>query len=336
MELARTAAQREPANRQHRDTLSDAHSALSSALRSTGRLSDAAESIRASIAVREQLVAEEPDNIDYRRQLLIGYGHLGDLLGFRSGENLGDLGGAAVAFERAVALAEWARQRDPMDRRAWSDLTNARFRLGSVLAADPRHVGEGLAQLEDAERWAGCLLAPDPSVYQHAYLAIGIERAIADALTALGRFDEAARRLEHVRTVAPRFIDGRSGPDARGQFVWATLRLAMLRARAGDSRAAALADRAGLDLSALGTLVTPFGTAKAWGDLGRVYVEIARHDTANRRRWLAAATPLLEKSVALWHAVKLAPGAEGQYRKELDGVDADLAASRMLDSTSRP
>jgi hypothetical protein len=36
--------------------------------------------------------------------------------------------------------------------------------------------------------------------------------------------------------------------------------------------------------------------------------------------------------VTLWHGVKLAPGAEGQSRKELDGVEADLAASRVLDA----
>jgi len=335
MELARTVAQRDPANRKHRDTLSDAYSVLSSALRSTGRLSEAADSVRQSIAVREQLVREEPDNTDYRRQLLIGYGHLGDLLGFRSGENLGDLDGAAAAFARAATIADGMRQQDPLDRRAWSDLANARYRLGYVLADDPRHASEGLAQLEDAERWAARLVAPDPSVYQHAYLAIGIERAIASALVSLGRFDEAARRLEHVRAVAPRFMDGRSGPDARGQFLWATLRLARLRARTNDARAAALADRAGLDLEAIGTLPTPFATAKAWGDLGRLYVEIARHDPTNRRRWLDKATPLLEKSVTLWHGVKLAPGAEGQSRKELDGVEADLAASRMPRTASR-
>jgi len=62
-------------------------------------LEEAAESYRAAVRIREQVLSEEPTNTAYRRSLLIGYGNLGDILGALMGESLGDTAGAEAAFD---------------------------------------------------------------------------------------------------------------------------------------------------------------------------------------------------------------------------------------------
>ena len=337
MTLARQLVDGDPGNRAYRVALSDAMSELGVVLRASGRLQDGANSYREAIAIREQLVREDPENIDFRRELLVGYGHLGDVLAFRSGENLGDQAGAIAAFERASELAQWGHQRDPADRRAWSDLMNAKFRLGFVLAATPGRAADALTVLLDAERWCDRLRAQAPSVYQHLYMKISINRALADALTSSGEVDEAARRLEDVRGLSEPYLKSPNGLQVRIQYFWATLRLAMLRVQAGDPRGGDLADAAASQFDALQPFGTPFATAKAWGNLGHVNVEIARHvPPASRDARLRTAVTRLERSAALWEPVTASAGADAEPARLLAAVQADLAFARQaLGATGR-
>jgi hypothetical protein len=80
----------DPGNRSYRMGLATAHSSMGLVHINAGQLEETAASFRAAVQIREQLVEEEPDNVEFRRDLLVGLGNLGDILGFRTGENLGD------------------------------------------------------------------------------------------------------------------------------------------------------------------------------------------------------------------------------------------------------
>jgi len=89
---------------------------------------------------------------------MIAYGHVGDVLGFRAGEHLGDFAGAAEVLGKAVVIAERLVRQDPSDEKARIDLASAKLRFGTVLG-EQGQAAAGLAQLEEADLFE-CAAAP--------------------------------------------------------------------------------------------------------------------------------------------------------------------------------
>jgi tetratricopeptide (TPR) repeat protein len=319
-----------PADREVRDHMASAHNALGQVLEVLDRLEESAEQFRAGIAIREQLVADAPANVDYRRNLMIGYGNLGDVLGFLLGHNLGDIAGSEAAFERAAAIAEWAREHDPADRRASFDLVNAKLRLGTMIADNSPDLQNGLHQLQEADRVNAQLLAADPQSARYAYLAVAIDQSIGNTLLKLGQTADAVRRFEAARATAARLLNGPNSRAARSQYVRGGLHLALVRATAGDPRAVELAEEASREL-AKKPLGAAFEDATAYAELGRVYAQMAKHGTGPERAdRLRNAIATLEKSRDLWRSWKVAPAVEPRRQRELTAVEAALAECRAL------
>ena len=113
MQIAQRLLQLDPRNHAYREHLSGAHSSLGAAYAGAGRVREAVDQFRVCVTLREQIVAEQPHQADYQRNLLIAYGHLGDMLGYNADGNLGDIAGATVMFEKATALARVAMARIP-------------------------------------------------------------------------------------------------------------------------------------------------------------------------------------------------------------------------------
>src|SRR5206468_92121 len=111
------------------------------------QLDDAVIGLREAIAIREQLVREYPQHVSYQRELMVGYGTLGDVLGFQTGMNLGDTAGAMAAFRKAFEIAQRLTEQDPADRKAKFDLFSATLRLGSLMADVPEQSAAGLRLL---------------------------------------------------------------------------------------------------------------------------------------------------------------------------------------------
>jgi eukaryotic-like serine/threonine-protein kinase len=314
-----------PADRDHRDHMASAYNALGQVLEVSDRLPESAEQFRAGIAIREQLVADAPDNVDYRHNLMIGYGNLGDVLGFLLGHNLGDISGSEAAFDRAVAIAEWERQHDPADRRASFDLVNAKLRLGNMIVDNSPHLEDGLRQLREADRVNGSLLAADPQNARYAYLAVTIDHSIGNTLLKLGQTADAVHRFESARAAAGRLLNGPTSRSARSQYIRLGLHLALVRATAGDPRAADLAEEASREL-ATKPLGTAFEDATGYAELGKVYAQLAKHSSGSERadrRRKAIAT--LEKSRDLWRSWTVTPAVEPRRQRELAAVEAALA-----------
>ena len=186
---------------------------------------------------------------------MISYGGLGDVLGYRLGENLGDLHGAQAAYARAVEIATLARAKDPADRRSLFDLASVTLRLGSLLV-DDRKPDKAVEQLEESARLIAGLLAHEPDSARYGYVALVIDRRLGDALAMMNRRGEAIEHLLKTREASTRFLTGPNGPNARDQRIMATAKLALLYAEARDPRASTFANHAAAEM-----VQHPIGTA---------------------------------------------------------------------------
>jgi tetratricopeptide (TPR) repeat protein len=315
-----------PANREYRDNVASAHNALGQALHAGVGVTDAVDHFRAAIAIRETLAAEDPGNLEFKRKLMVSYGNLGDALGYQAGRNLGDTAGAADAFQKAVALAEWARAKDPADRRAQFDLANATLRLGSVGLEETGPTAARLQRLDEARQICDRLTSEDPHSDRYAVLCAAIDLKLGEALAAAGKTGPAIQQLEVARAVAAHVA---SSTARRTQLVLVAVHLAPLKAdRPAD--ALRLADFAATELKTK-PLPNPFVDASARSDLGRAYAALADHAApADRPVLTAKASAAFDESLTQWRTIKLPPAVEPQRTKQM----AEVQAAR--DALSRP
>ncbi|PWU01692.1 MAG: hypothetical protein C5B51_22390 [Terriglobia bacterium] len=231
MELARRLSQMNPSDPVNRNRLSVAFSNMGRAQLGEGKIEEAAKSFGEAVKLRESLSRDEPNNKEYRRFLMVGYGSLGDVLGGRPDENLGDVAGAAAAYEKAVQIAESLAASDSVDRKAQFDLSSAYQRFASLLVNDPKTAKQALEGLEKARRINRALQVQDPDNYRYRFSALVIDREAGEALDNMGRSREAVERLEAARAVAQALISGPNGSAAKYERQVIELRLARIRAR---------------------------------------------------------------------------------------------------------
>ena len=290
---------------------------------------EAVDQFRVCVTLREQLVAEQPHQADYQRNLLIAYGHLGDMLGYNADGNLGDIAGATVMFEKATALARVAMARDPADRRAVFDVANATLRLGTLLA-DARQYDAALKALDESDRLTTGLHAQDPASDRYGYLSVVAERRIGEVLAAQGQAAAAVRRFERAHARAATLQRGPADANVRMQLALLGVNLARLWAEAGDVRARALADAAAAEL-ARKPLSTPAVDGRVAADIGRTYLKLSsRYAPAERAALIRAALAQLEQAGRLWRQASLAPPLEHRRTEALAAIEIDTANGRRL------
>ncbi|MCC6992758.1 MAG: serine/threonine protein kinase, partial [Acidobacteria bacterium] len=330
MAVAEQLLAREPADADLRNNLASALNALGVARVAAGRLDDAAASFARSAAVREDLVRDAPTNVNYRRSLMVSYGSLADVLGARSGENIGDIAGATAALEKATALARATAAEDAADRRARFDVVNALLRLGALLGEYSAAPAAAMAPLSEAESLNATLLAEEPASDRYGYVHIVLDRRIGRALVAAGRDAEAAVRFERVRARGAALRSGPNGPATRNQLLMATIDLARIRAEAGDARALALAREATAGLA--GTPVTPaLVAATLRADLARVWLVLAAAQAPPARAdLLSQAATLADDSTRQWTAAPLPKALEPQRAAALAALAADRVRATAL------
>lgn len=306
----------QPSSEKSRDFLALAQTGLAVAYRASGNLELAAQAHRDSLAIREQLVAEHPDNVSYRRLLLLGYGHLGDALGLPENNGLGRLPESVDAFQKATAIAEWIAQHDPSDRNAPFNLIVANMRTASALLEEGDAAAEALTHLTKVEPLLSRLLNADPSNQRDHMYALILDYQMGKALSMLGRYTEADRSLERARSAVKGFQGTPSETNARSTGLLATMRLAQVKASEGDEAASlSLANEAANSYSRSGLNGNPWSNALFSRRLGSIYSQIRQPHAA--RLWL-------EKSAALWRAMSVPKALEPQRRKALASVEHDL------------
>ena len=248
MESARTGAVMKPEDPDRQFGLSSALFSLGVTRLGAGKLEEAAESFRAAAGLRAELARRFPNVIDYQRNLMVAYGTLSDVLGGRTGENLGDTDGALAACSKAVAIARHLLAQDQLDRRARSDVSAALLRLGSVQVETGRYT-EGLRGLQEAFDLNAGLLKDDPQNYRYRYIAMFLHRKFGETQAQIGHRQEAVRQFETAVAMAADLMKGPDANRAQLQKVMSNIRLAMLYGMAHDPRAKSLADGTARELN---------------------------------------------------------------------------------------
>jgi tetratricopeptide (TPR) repeat protein/predicted Ser/Thr protein kinase len=305
-------AEIEPSSLKSREFQSQAYRSLGDAQMVNGNLTMALDGYRRALRLREQIAAEKPEDTNLKRLVMIGHGRLGEILGFREGENLGDLEGAAEQFRKAAEIAQWLRAVDPADRTAVSDVANARMRQGSVYVEMPGRAGEGLALLREAFVLFQKLAEEDKANMSHRYLLGWIEGRMGEGQAAAGRNREAVSRLESARKRLAGVFE--AAPLARGRHLRYTLSLAEALALSQPERSLSLALEAssGLQKDKMGA---PMNDATLLTRLGKLYLQLGQQDTGVR--WL-------RQAVQAWRGLKLPPVLEPKRTAALSTLESLL------------
>jgi len=316
-EFAQRMVDLQPGSMESLDFLALSQSTLGIAYRSNGELELSAEAHRKAVAFRERLVSEHPENVVYRRLLLIAYGHLGDALGPPEGNALGQLTDSVDAYRKAAEIAEWISQRDPADHKSWFDIVAARMRIAAAQLEEPDGASQALESLTKSESLLGKLIHDDPANQRFHFYAFMLDCQMGKALMALGRDAEAIRRLERARLEVKSFYGGPNENNGREWALAATVRLGLLKAKTDTPAAAELAGEAVAMMEILPARRLPIDWAQASEEarLGRLYLK-AGH-AKEGALWLG-------KSAELWRRMKVPGALESQRQKALAAVMVDL------------
>ena len=265
---------------------------------STGKLQDSLQDGQENLRLRQSLMQADPRNPESRRNLMIAYVRVGDVMGDPMLPNLGDARGAAVYLRQARALAQSIAADDPTDMQGLYDVAMARKRLALTLLAAGEHEEaqpELQAGLEEAER----LLKTDPMSRRNLLIAATFHERLAEASALAGDIEPANRGFDTAQALVGKVLE-RGPTDGEGGI--ASLEIEVVRLEM-DARGMRLAEFAHTEarLAALAqrfeTVLpqTPSRAFLAYADLGRLNEKIGNIDQA--RRWY-------EKSLAGWRRLQ--------------------------------
>jgi non-specific serine/threonine protein kinase/serine/threonine-protein kinase len=184
MEIYTKLAQREPDNAEVLNGLVSSYSTTGGALNRRFRLEEALPLYRKGVAIRERLVAKNPNDVSLRRDLMISYGRLGDLLGNPTRVNLGDKPAALENFQKARAIAESLGAADPKNQLARMDVAQIRMRVGLTMDA-PLQARESLELLDSARAAATYVQSGNELTKEQVWLTAWIDEGRGSRLVAL-------------------------------------------------------------------------------------------------------------------------------------------------------
>ena len=282
------------------------------------------------LKLREKLVKDHPNDVVYKRNLMIGYGHVGDVLGNPVMLSLGDSAGARANYGKAVAIAEEISNADPNDLTAKYDLATSLQRLGMVdVSASER--AESLATLQRSASMLENIVASDPkNVRRGKTLSLTLEY-VGHRLQSLGRYREAISNYQRSLAMAnaelaadPADRSAMSQAIASGRGVAAALALSGDRAGALRQAQATVANAEGYFKNGTDKRSGQRYVAASTMELGSIYEILAKHSpTSEQKRNWEAAREALGRSVSLFEAMAA--------DSKLLGFDADnLQNSRNL------
>ncbi|MGE0359887.1 MAG: protein kinase [Vicinamibacterales bacterium] len=296
--------------------LADSESAMGMALGRLGQLQEALAHFERAVAIGERLLEADPRHVNHRRNLMIGYSHIGDVMGFPGTANLGDLAGAEKAYARMAALGQELYQADPDDRRAAADYAIALMRVG--VATPVERSAERLARLEQSLAVTNVLVVaePDPALAANgAYVLLQIGDTHRDLDRPDAALDAYGRAIAMAEPVAA------TNASAGSSMAVAVAQAALLHARAGRAeRALALAEQAHAmardvvarhtDPAALGRR---YALPRAYATLADVHEHLGRRDQAES--WRA-------KARVAWRELEGTQGFTEQFAREARALEA--------------
>ena len=298
-----------------------------------GRLQDALDHFRKSVAEMQELARLDPANLSYQRGLMLAYSHLGDVLGSPNMPSLGDAAGAMEAYRRIQSVAHRLYVADPVDQRAVRDYAIALARVASGMPED-KPAGQ-VSLLQESARLLQDVARVNPGdLANRADLAHGYNM-LGDALYSAGDHAAAVRAYRESESLAETMLDAGQGSPVV-TLVSVCVKLGRDAARRGDresglryaQRALDLSDPASPAAKSRPDILQRFLTPRGPTAMGLVYADLARLRTALRdqaRADRAAAAGWLEKGLAAWRKVESDPAFAPSRRKEMQQVEAALA-----------
>ncbi len=295
------------------------------------------------VELREALVKAHPNDVVYKRNLMISYGHVGDQLGSPVVNSLGDSAGARAYYRKAVEIGEEIYKADPNDTTARFDLAAGLERLGMV-DVPASEIPESLAMLERSAIMLERIVADDPNnVSRKRMLALALEYA-GHRLQSLGRYPEAIARYRRSVVLSDSMLaaDPTDRP-ARSQVTASSRGMATAMAMAGDRNAA---------LRQIQTMIARAQAAVDEGkdtryrqrfleecllELGSIYEILAKQSPAwqHRQDWDAARTAL-RRAISLLDAMAGASKLSSLETADLQNAQKLLALAEKHFSTPQP
>jgi hypothetical protein len=281
------------------------------------RLPDALTHFRHGVEEMEQVVAVDPRNVTWKRDLMLAYGHVADILGNPGVGNLGDRGGALQAFRRVASLAKELYESDRADQRAVADYGIALSRVETVIDdGSPEKIAvqrESLTILSDAA-------AIDSANLQLKVYQALVAQHLGDSLS--GARDARGAREAYLRSTGIAEPSLQSGQAALlTLFLQSAQRLATLDGSSGRRREAIDVGRRALKAGESGVARTQ---ARAYAAIGFAYAALAGSaarepaDRDDARSWLG-------KSLDAWHTGQSQPGFTALHQHEMEQVAQTLA-----------
>jgi non-specific serine/threonine protein kinase/serine/threonine-protein kinase len=176
-------------------------------LETTGDTAAAVAQYRASIAELEQLVALEPSNQAFRRDLAIAYSSLADRLGNPVFQHLGDPKQAQELYVRALAIFERLAAEQPGELRPRRNVALVYERVAGLAAAN--------GDLRAAEQTAAKAVAMHERNHQDPRATPQHQRDLSTSLqflgsylVAQGRLDEGLQYIERSLKLSERLLAG--------------------------------------------------------------------------------------------------------------------------------
>lgn len=314
MDAAANLAKKNPRDPAILNRQSAVHLQLSDLHRQERKIAESAEANRQALAFAKQALELDPGNPDLERRVLVCWGNLGEVLGFRAGANLGDTKGAAAAFEEASQVAESMLRRDPKDRRAQFDIAQVQLRIALLALREGSNVQASHAALRRAMEVTESALRNDPSNSPLASNLVTLHLRGAEFYKETRRMKDAVDHYRIARELATAQRKGAQPTAAQGNYATATIDLSRIPGGLPDP-VAAIRELAA-EISANPNFFESETTrARAIGDLGRSFCEAGLKNEG--RGWL-------QQSLDGWTRAKLPPALEAERKSHVARAQADL------------
>jgi len=283
-----------------------------------------------SVAWREQAIALRPNDVAAQRELMMAYGHIGDMLGSPFLWSLGDSRGARENYDKAARIAQQMVLADPSNKQAHTDLGIVLMRLGTVQDS-PSEAAASLATLKKSEDILEPLLSSGARNFGYTtQLAILHEFKarrliqLGDATAALASYRRSLELCQMILPIRP------TDTNLVHQQMFDMGGIAVLLGKIGDRASALDAVRKVQALAA--PFITPRDpwdlafVARASGWSGEVYENLARRGAgepraADYRQAVAWYRTALED----WR--KLEADAKARFAPEMRATRINLARS---------
>jgi eukaryotic-like serine/threonine-protein kinase len=333
LRLAKAVAEHRPSDPAVRYAVASAHGAVGMAESGRHRLQEALVHLRDGASQLEALVASDPRNNSWERDLMLAYGHVADVLGNPALQNLGDRPGALQEYWKAVDIAKRRYEADRAAPGAAADYGIVLSRLETTM--EDRDLSAKLAVQQESIRVleeAANTNPDDGSVRRYLVL---VEQHIGDSYAAAARIGAAHDAYLRSADIASAGIKSGDAPlhilsiQTNGRLALN----AVVRRRRGEA-----IDYAHQALQAGQNPPPGSGTLRALprglAVMGLTYAALQRSQVAaaGDRQY---ALVWLAKSLDAWRVSQSEPGFSELDRREMQDVEVALARAQAP-ATSHP